>query len=153
MKISFVQLSVVIHQWENEKEIEKKFYELLNGIDIKNIEIKKVSDKGLVSYNLIYLYAKLYRKKDIEIFFKNLILKNLDEEELIKNINFDENYNIYFRIDKNELLIKDKVKVMYGDDVFHVRIGIDGYKKTKDSVMEFFINYIKELKSKINKVL
>lgn len=146
MKISQVRLSVVIHDWDNEKLVEEKFNELLKDIEKDKIEIKKNTDKGLISYKLSYLYTKIEKKKYIDIFLKNLLEKGLDINELEKNINFDENSNVYFRIDKEDLIKNDRIRITYGDNTFQVRIGIDGYKKDNEKVKEFIINYIKNLK-------
>jgi RNA binding exosome subunit len=142
MKISKIYLRVNIHEWDDKNKVEQAINLLLKDIDRKKIKIKYSEGKGLIS-NKIYVYEIETDKKDlIEKFFKNLIELGLDYKEIEKNGNFDERYNLYLRIDKTELLVKNKIKIFYSDDSFLLKISFDGYKKDKEKVLNFLKEYI-----------
>ncbi|MGC9133008.1 MAG: RNA-binding domain-containing protein [Nanopusillaceae archaeon] len=142
MKISKIYLRVNIHEWDDKNKVEQAINLLLKDIDRKKIKIKYSEGKGLIS-NKIYVYEIEIDKKDlIEKFFKNLIELGLDYKEIEKNGNFDERYNLYLRIDKTELLVKNKIKIFYSDDSFLLKISFDGYKKDKEKVLNFLKEYI-----------
>jgi len=145
MKISEIRFSVIVHEGEDHDEIKRKFLSLLNGIDLKRIEIHENVGEGLLSSKLYYIYVKIKRKEDIKKFLKNLIERGLDINDLLENMNFDENFNVYVRFDKRSLIEEDKIVVLYGDDTFHLKISIDGYGKSKENVTKFLVDYLKEI--------
>jgi len=145
MKISEIRFSVIVHEGENYDEIKKKFLDLLNGVDLKKVEIFENIGEGLFSSKLYYISAKIKRKKDMERFIKNLIKRGLDIEGILRSMGFDERFNIYIRFDKRSLLEENKIVPLYGDDVFHLKISIDGYKKSKEKVIEFLKEYFEKI--------
>ncbi len=153
MKISKIVLRVNIHEWDDKDLIIKKIEELLKDIEKKKIKYKIYVDKGLISDKLYVHEISLEKKDIIEKILHNLINMGLNIEEMLRNVNFDENYNIYIRIDKIDLLIKNKVTVKYGNDVFHMKISIDGFKKDRDKVLEFLKEYLSQIANKYNKDL
>jgi len=144
MKISEIRFSVIIHEGENYDEIKKKFLDLLQGIDLKRVEIFENFSEGLFSSKVYYIFVKIRRKEDIDRFMKNLIERGLNIEDLLRNLNFDERFNIYVRFDKISLLEENRVVPIYGDDVFHLKISIDGYKKSKEKVIELLMKYFEK---------
>jgi len=145
MRISEIRFSVIIHEREDYDEIKRKFLSLLKGIDLKRIEIHESVGEGLFSSRLYYIYVKIKRKGDIERFLRNLIEKGLNINDLLENMNFDENFNVYVRFDKRSLIEEDKIVVLYGDDTFHLKISIDGYGKNRESVTKFLMDYLKQI--------
>jgi len=145
MRISEIRFSVIIHEREDYDEIKRKFLSLLKGIDLKGIEIHENVGEGLLSSKLYYIYVKIKKKEDIRNFLKNLIEKGLDINDLLENMNFDENFNVYVRFDKRSLIEEDKIVVLYGDDTFHLKISIDGYGKNRESVTKFLTDYLKQI--------
>jgi len=145
MRISEIRFSVIVHEGENYDEVKRKFLDLLRGIDLKKAEIFENIGEGLFSSKLYYISAKIKRKKDMDRFIKNLIEKGLDIEDVLRSMNFDERFNIYIRFDKRSLLEKDRIVLLYGDDVFHLKISIDGYKKSREKVIEFLKKYFEKI--------
>jgi len=124
MRISFVLLRVNIHEWDDKNRILNAIDLLLKDIDRKKIEINNYKDKGLIS-NIIEAYEiKINNKNSIDIFFRNLISLGLNFENIKSNCNFDENYNIYLRIDKNELTLNKIIKLHYTEDSFLLKISL-----------------------------
>jgi len=145
MRISEIRFSVIVHEGESYDEIKRKLFSLLKDIDLKKIEFYENIGEGLLSSKLYYIYVKIKRKEDIKKFLKNLIEKGLDINDLLKNMNFDENFNVYVRFDKKSLIEDNRVIILYGDDTFHLKISIDGYKKNKDNVTKFLMDYFREI--------
>ncbi|MEM0379680.1 MAG: RNA-binding domain-containing protein [Nanopusillaceae archaeon] len=147
MKISEIKFSVIIHEWENYEKIKQKFLELLDGINKEKIEIYENKGQGLISSNIYFISAKIKDKNSIKIFLKN-ILKRLDSiNRFLEEINFDENCNVYIRFDKEALLKENRIFPMYGENVFHLKISIDSYKKDKESVKKFLNEFFNSLKN------
>jgi len=144
MKISEIRFSVIVHEGENYDEIKKKFLDLLQGIDLKRVKISENVSEGLFSSKVYYISVKMRRKEDIDRFIKNLIERGLSMEDLLRSLNFDERFNVYVRFDKTSLLEENRVVPMYGDNVFHLKISIDGYKKSKEKVIELLREYFEK---------
>jgi len=145
MRISEIRFSVVIHEGEDYNEIRRKFFDLLRDIDLKKVEVHENVGEGLFSSKLYYIYVKIKRKEDIKKFLKNLIERGLDINDMLENMSFDERFNIYVRFDKRSLIEDNRIVVLYGDDTFHLKISIDGYGKSKESVTRFLVEYLKEI--------
>ncbi|BFI73620.1 hypothetical protein YN1_6070 [Nanoarchaeota archaeon] len=150
MKISNIYIRVNIHEWEDKNKIEESLNLILNNIDRKKIKINYYQGRGLVS-NKIYVYEVYINRKDIiEKLFENLIENGLNIEEIEKNGNFDENYNLYLRIDKTDLIVRKRIKIFYSDDSFLLKISFDGYKKNKEKVINFLKEYMNEINKKLS---
>jgi RNA binding exosome subunit len=148
MKISFVLLRVNIHEWDDKNRILNAIDLLLKDIDRKKIKINNYKDKGLIS-NIIEVYEiKINDKNSIDIFFRNLISLGLRFEDIKSNCNFDENYNIYLRIDKDELTLNKIIKIHYTEDSFLLKISFDYYKKDKEIVLNYLNEYLENINKK-----
>jgi len=145
MRLSEVKLSVIVHEGEDYNKIKEKVLDLLEGIDKEKVDIMENRGEGIVSSNLIYISVKIKKREHIHTFFRNLIKRGLDIDRFLNEMNSDEDYNVYVRLDKSYLLEKDKVFPLYGDNVFHLKISIDGYGKDREKVRDFFERYLKEV--------
>jgi len=145
MGISHITLRVVAYDWDNLDAIKNKIYELLKGIDEKEIKINEHKDKGLVSTFLHVFEVKLSKKKHIEIFLSNLFERIGNFDDFIRNINFDENFSVYLRIDKNSLIEKNIVNLVDSGNVFHVKISFDMYNKSREIVIKILEDFYKKV--------
>lgn len=146
MKIRRVRIRIIVHENEDKEFLKNKFNEiLLNNIDLKKIKINEDVGEGLYSYKLYVITYILDKKKYIDKFFENLF-NYIDINYFIDNLNFDENYNFYFRIDKEDLSLKNKINLKYKSDAIQVKVSLDGYKKDKQKVIEFLNEYYKQIK-------
>ncbi|MGC9079841.1 MAG: RNA-binding domain-containing protein [Nanopusillaceae archaeon] len=148
MRISQIYIRVNVHEWEKKEQIENSINILLKDIDKKKITIKYSEDKGLVSNKIGIYEIRINKKEVVEKFLKNLLSLGLSIEDIEKKGNFDENYNLYLRIDKNDLIIKNKVSIFYGDDTFFIKISFDGYKKSREKIIDYLRNYLQEIINK-----
>ena len=149
MRISHVKVRVIAYDWDDPEELKKKLLEFLEGLpkeELEKIKIKEIKGTGLVSTFLIVYELSLENKKHILTFLRNFIKKLSSLDELYKNINYDENYCMYIRLDKDLLVNKNIAKPVYTRDVFHIKISFSMPHKTKEKVLN-------ELKGVINKLL
>ena len=149
MRISHVKVRVIAYDWDDPNELKRKLEEFLEGLpekEIKKVKIKESSGTGLISTFLKVYEMNLKNKKHIKTFLANLLKKLTDLNELYKNINYDEDYSIYIRLDKDLLVEKDIAKPVYARDVFHIKISFDMPHKDKKKVLE-------ELKATINELM
>ncbi|MEM0379694.1 MAG: RNA-binding domain-containing protein [Nanopusillaceae archaeon] len=146
MKISEVKLSVIIHEWESYEKIKQKIFELLEGINKEKIEINENKGQGLISSTIYFIYIKIKDKISIKKFFKNILERLDDINRFLEELNFDDNYNAYLRFDKEIFLKENKIVPMYGENVFHLKISMDFYKKDKESVKKFLKDFLSSLK-------
>ncbi|WP_258393448.1 RNA-binding domain-containing protein [Nanobdella aerobiophila] len=146
MKISKIYLRLIVHDWDDRNIIDKLKNVFISGIDRKYIKETYSKDKGLISNNLIIYELTLTNKNAIDILFSNLIYHGLNIDDIINNSNFDENCNLYLRIDKD--YIKDYIiRIRYSDNSILLKISFDDYNKNKDKIY----NFIKEYFGYINK--
>lgn len=149
MRISHIKVRVIAYDWDDPEELKKKLLEFLEGLpkeELEKIKIKEIKGTGLVSTFLTVYELSLENKKHILTFLRNFIKKLSSLDELYKNINYDENYCMYIRLDKDLLVNKNIAKPVYTRDVFHIKISFSMPHKTKEKVLN-------ELKGVINKLL
>ncbi|HIP90253.1 MAG TPA: hypothetical protein EYH22_01735, partial [Candidatus Nanopusillus sp.] len=128
-----------------------KLLEFLEGLpkeDLEKIEIKETKGTGLVSTFLTVYELNLKSKRHIITFLKNLIEKLSSLNELYKNINYDENYSMYIRLDKDLLVNKNIAKPVYARDVFHIKISFNMPHKTEEKVLNELKGVIDKLSQK-----
>jgi len=151
MRISHikVRVRVIAYDWDDPGELKKKLLEFLEGLpkeELEKIKIKEIKGTGLISTFLTVYELSLENKKHILTFLRNFVKKLSSLDELYKNINYDENYCMYIRLDKDLLVNKNIAKPVYTRDVFHIKISFSMPHKTKEKVLN-------ELKGVINKLL
>ena len=149
MRISHIKVRVIAYDWDDPEELKKKLLEFLEGLpkeELEKIKIKEIKGTGLVSTFLTVYELSLENKRHILTFLRNFIKKLSSLDELYKNINYDENYCMYIRLDKDLLVNKNIAKPVYTRDVFHIKISFSMPHKTKEKVLN-------ELKGVINKLL
>lgn len=149
MRISHIKVRVIAYDWDDPEELKKKLLEFLEGLpkeELEKIKIKEIKGTGLISTFLTVYELSLENKKHILTFLRNFIKKLSSLDELYKNINYDENYCMYIRLDKDLLVNKNIAKPVYTRDVFHIKISFSMPHKTKEKVLN-------ELKGVINKLL
>ncbi len=139
MPISFLRARIIAYDWDDPEEIYEKLKSLLSGLDLKKekIEIKKSRGTGLISTELDVFEVELKKRRHIKTFLRNLF-SGLTEEEIDKILsqaNLDENYSVYLRFDKTDLLVKDKKTIVQHGDVLHVKISFDMHGKSKEKVL------------------
>ena len=123
---------------------------MLEDIDIKEIVIKEYKDKGLVSTFLYVFEVKITKKKHIRTFLINIFRRIEDFQDFLKNINFDENFSIYLRIDKYTLIEKGIIRLVDSGNVFHVKISFDIPRKNRETIKRILEDIYKEAVYKNN---
>lgn len=148
IRISRIRVRVIIYEDEDYSFIKEKISKFFDGIDKKDIIIDENIGRGLYNYNIIVINYEIYKKKDIDKFFENLLKLGLNHNEMIENINFDENSNVYLRINRKDFLYRNEINTKYIGDAIHIKISIDGHKKNNEAVKKFLMEYLDSLNKK-----
>ena len=148
MRISHVKVRVIAYDWDDPGELKKKLLEFLKGLpeeELEKIQIRETKGTGLISTFLTVYELNLKNRRQILTFLKNLIEKLTSLDDLYKNINYDEDYSMYIRLDKDLLVNKNIARPVYARDVFHIKISFNMPHKTKEKVLDEFKSIINKL--------
>jgi len=137
--LSFVQVRVIVYDWDKPDEVKDALLRFFEGIDLKKIKIEEKKGKGLVSSEVIIYTVKLNKRKLIEKFIENL-KKYLDDEEKNKILeDFDkicDGSRVYLRFDKDIFIRKKKLVFVDHGEVFHIVLSFSVYPQNKEKVRE-----------------
>ncbi|MEK6876131.1 MAG: RNA-binding domain-containing protein [Nanoarchaeota archaeon] len=135
------QIKINVFSYEKNNEDDKlvlnKFLELF-PFDLKDekIELKKSNAAGFEDKNIAIFEVALEKEKHTGKFLENLV-KNLDEwqKKLVLSqleSRLDDNLDFFLRLDKDEYMKNNKLKLTDSGNCFHIMISVAAFPRKRE---------------------
>jgi len=120
---------------DNEEQIRKRLIELIPS---KKTKVERTVARGLENDKIIIYQAVIKNNADI-----NKFLNKIKEPIRTGNIEerIDDQCNLYLRLDK-EAMLRNKLKLTYGGNCFHIRIAIAAYPAKKEKALKIIKEFL-----------